>query len=102
MNQEYLIIGTLTHRVNTFAEKETLPDFFRTLAAAMTVNNPQSLIEAYNLIDDVCLQISEAAAENKPAAPSDIIDADALQAAEEKHPAPCIISPVIIAEEAKA
>lgn len=101
MNQECLIIGTLTHQVNTFAEKDTLPDFFRTLAAAMTVNNPKSLIEAYNLIDDVCLQISEAA-EPKPAASSGIIDADALQATEGKHPASCIISPVIIAEEAYA
>lgn len=102
MKQESLIIEALTHQVKAFAQKETLPDFFRTLAAAMSVNNPKSLTEAYNLIDDVCLQISEAAAENKPAAPSDIIDADALQAAEEKHPAPCIISPVIIAEEAMA
>ena len=101
MKQEALIIETLTSRVNKFAEKETLPDFFRTLAAAMTVNNPKSLIEAYNLIDDVCLQISEAA-EPKPAASSGIIDADALQAAEEKHPVTCIISPVIIAEEVKA
>lgn len=101
MKQESLIIETLTHQVNSFAEKETLPDFFRTLAAAMSVNNPKSLIEAYNLIDNVCLQISEAA-EPKPAASSGIIDADALQAAEGNSPAPCIISPVIIAEEVKA
>ena len=101
MNQESLILGTLSGQVCSFAEKEKLPEFFRTLAAAMTVNNPKSLIEAYNLIDDVCLQISEAA-EPKPAASSGIIDADALQTAEGKHPAPCIISPVIIAEEVKA
>lgn len=101
MNQEPLILGTLSGQVCSFAEKEKLPEFFRTLAAAMTVNNPKSLIEAYNLIDDVCLQISEAAG-NKPTASSGIIDADALQAAEDKHQTPRTLHPVIIAEEAHA